>query len=406
MADTVNVVAFEGGQLRRLASGKSGREVVLALPFSRLIAKMVLVPSGEDPIAVATPILQALSPFPDEPLTVSCETVRESDSGTVVLAVAMPETPSDDLADALDAQKLQVTRIDALEVGLLRGLWSQLGGGEMRRLLVVRALDGISLLVLDGDQPQAIRFLSDATGLRRELMLLLLEAEDFGGARGLGEVVKVSVGESERLPAIEDDVLRGFGQLREIQVGEDAALVGVAERSTDPSALNALPQSWAGVLEESRFKRKLYGSLAVAGGIWLLIMAVLLGVPVVYGFMTDHQKALSKRHSRQYRAVERMREKVNLVRKYSDHANGALESMKKVSDNLPETGITLTSWSFKRDDSLRFTGEADTANLVYAFKDKMDDLFPAVELVGPSAIKNGKQKFDLVLNFRVPEDEQ
>ena len=101
-----------------------------------------------------------------------------------------------------------------------------------------------------------------------------------------------------------------------------------------------------------------------------------------------------------------MREKVNLVRKYSDHANGALESMKKVSDNLPETGITLTSWSFKRDDSLRFTGEADTANLVYAFKDKMDDVFPAVELVGPSAIKNGKQKFDLVLNFRVPEDEQ
>ncbi len=81
-----------------------------------------------------------------------------------------------------------------------------------------------------------------------------------------------------------------------------------------------------------------------------------------------------------------------------------MESMKKVSDNLP-AGITLTSWSFKRDDSLRISGEADTATLVYSFKDKMGELFPAVELVGPSAVKNGKQKFDLVLGFQEQEAE-
>ena len=405
MADTIQVAAFEGGQLHLLASGNSGREVVLGLPLSRLIAKMVRVPAGEDPVAVATPVLQALSPFPDEPLTVSCEQVSESESGSVVLAVAMPETPTDDLADALDAQKLQVTRVDALVVGLLRGIWSRLEGAGMRRLLVVRSVDGVSLLVLDGDQPSAIRFLEDSTGLRRELMLLLLEAEDFGGARDLGEIVVVSSGEADRLPEVDEDVLRSFGPVREIEVGEDAALVGVAERSSDPSSLNALPASWADVLEESRFKRKLYGSLAIAGGIWLLIMTVLLGVPVIYGFMTDHQKGLSKQHARHYRAVERMREKVNLVRKYSDHANGALEVMKKVSDNLPE-GITLTSWNFKRGDTLRFAGEADTANLVYGFKDKMGEFFPAVELVGPSAIKNGLQKFELVLSFQVQEDGQ
>ena len=52
MLQEAQVVAFEGGSLRVLASGAKGREAVLALPLSRLIAKMVRVPSGEDPVAL------------------------------------------------------------------------------------------------------------------------------------------------------------------------------------------------------------------------------------------------------------------------------------------------------------------------------------------------------------------
>lgn len=406
MADSVQVAAFEGGELRVMASKEKSNEAVLGLPLSRLIVKMVRVPeeSRGDPSAFAAPILQAMSPYPDEPLTVSCETVRETERGMVVLAAALPESASDDIAEALDAKKLNVTRIDALALGTLRGVWSALGQGDERRLVLIGGPDCVSAVVIDGDMPSAIRAISSQSDMKREVMLSLLEAEDFGGARDLSEIV--CVGE------VPSDGLETFAPIRKIEVGEDAALVGVAERALEPDSINALPASWQEVLEETRFKSKLKGRLFVAGGLWAAIMLVLFGVPIVYGYLTDHQKALCREHSRQYRAVAEMRDKVKLVQKYSDHARGALEIMKAVSDRLPQ-GVTLNSWSFRRDEGVKVSGEADEAEFVYKFKDNMSEagsedgdesVFASVTLNGPSAGRGGKQKFDLECRYELEEE--
>lgn len=393
-----------------LDSGLKAHEAVLALPLSRLIVKMVRVPdeSRDDPAAFAAPILQAMSPYPDESLTVSCETVRETERGIVVLAAALPESAADDIAEALDAAKLNVTRVDALALGTLRGVWGALSIGDdptARRLVLIAGPDCISIVILDGDAPSAIRAVGASSDLRREVMLSLLEAEDFGGSHPLKEIV--TVGE------VATDSLTAFAPVRRIDVGEDAALVGVAERTLDPTALNALPESWRDVLEETRFKTKLTRNLSVAGAIWVLVMLVLFGVPVAYGFLTDHQRALCKEHSRQYRAVATMRDKVRLVQKYSDHARGALEIMKAVSDRVPQ-GITLTSWTYRRDEGVKVSGEADEAEQVYMFKDNMaeagtegdgEPVFANVVLNGPSAGRGGKQKFDLECGYEAEEEE-
>ena len=418
MMTEAQVTAFEGGQLRIMASGVKSREAVLALPLNRLIVKMVRVPPENDPVEFSTPVLQAMSPFPDESLTVSCELVREDGSGKVVIAAALPESAADDIGEALDAAKLSVVRIDALALGLLRGVWNALGESSARRLVVIRSVGCLSLVVLDGDQPSAIRAVADSSDLRREVMLSLLEAEDFGGAKKLEEIVVVSGeaenGEADSSPLQQGEALSAFAPVRTLTVGSDAALVGVGDRTDDPSALNALPVSWREVLEETRFKAKLVRYLAIAGGIWALIMLVLFGVPVVYGFMTDHQKSLSKQHARQYKAVQDMKAKVDLVQKYSDHARGALEIMKAVSDRLPE-GITLSSWDYKRDDGVRVRGDADTAEETYAFKDAIDamsageeedgePIFGDVQLTGPNASK-GKYSFNLDCQYQKDEDE-
>ena len=108
-----------------------------------------------------------------------------------------------------------------------------------------------------------------------------------------------------------------------------------------------------------------------------------------------------------------MRDKVRLVQKYSDHARGALEVMKAVSDRLPQ-GITLTSWSFKRDEGVKVSGEADEAEQVYRFKDNMAEVgsedgeemvFAQVVLNGPSASRGGKQKFDLDCRYEEEEEQ-
>lgn len=437
MSIEAQVAAFEGGKLRVLASGETSREAVLALPLNRLLVKMVRMPPGEDPVAVAEPVLKSMSPFPDDSITVGCETVREDGDGRVVIAAALPESAADDIGEALDAEKLSVVRIDSLALGQIRGVWPSLGESSGRRLVLLDSIDCLSCIVLDGDQPSAIRAITDRSDLRREIMLSLLEAENFGGARRLDEIILVETdATSSADPADPTDskdssvtptdpagptdskdsfaALEAFAPVRRLTVGADAALVGVAERAADEGSLNALPASWRELLEETRFKAKLVRYLSIAGGIWLLIMAVLFGVPMVYDFLTDHQKSLSKQHQRQYREVKDMKAKVDLIRKYSDHARGALEIMKALSDRLPEE-ITLTTWNYKRDEGVRVSGEGDTAESVYAFKDAMDEMsagegedgeriFPTVTLNGPNASK-GRHRFDLDCQYKGEEEE-
>ena len=415
MAETIQVVAFEGGELRPLGSEIVPGEAVLALPLSRLVVKMVRVSEGEDAVAAASGILAAISPFPDEPLTVSCETVRETENGRVVLAAALPEGAADDIADALDAAKINVTRVDILSLGELRGLWPQLSNGrtDVRRLVLLKSVDCLSLFVLDDDQPSAVRAITAEGDLRREVMLSLLEAEDFGGAKPLSEIVVAG--------DVDASGLESFAPVRRLEVGEDRltlALKGVEERAEEMSSMDALPASWREVLEETRFKAKLKKFLAIAGGIWAFVMLVLFGVPVVFGFLTDRQKGLCRDHSRQYKSVLAMKEKVDLVRKYSDHARGALETMKMVSDLLPlpegsdSSCIELNSWNFRREDGehsggVKFSGEADSTALVYQFKDALVDcgLFAQVDLQGPSAGKGGRQRFDIDCRFEGEEQE-
>ena len=138
MAESVQIAVFEGGNLSVVQAREKDPEVVLALPLNRLLVKMVRVPAEnrEDPVAYATPILQAMSPYPDEPLTVTCETVGETEAGLTVIAAALPESAADDIGAALDAGKYSATRIDALALGQLRELWGALDDGraDIRRL--------------------------------------------------------------------------------------------------------------------------------------------------------------------------------------------------------------------------------------------------------------------------------
>lgn len=420
MVKAFQTAAFEGGELRVISSGVKSREAVLALPLGRLLVRLVRVAEGEDPSEKASSILTAASPFPDEPIAVGLEKVCDEAGGRAVyLAAALPEGSTDDIANALDAEKLNVVRVDALVLGELRGVWRSIGG-EGRRLVVFEGSDGLSLVVLDADLPVSIRAASLESDLKREAMLSLLEAEDFGGPKPLGEVVRVrrEAEDSAAEPAAESaaDPLASFGApVRSIEIGADAGLAGVAERTTEEGSLNAMPDSWREVLAETRFKAKLLRNMIVAVAVWVVAMAVLFGVPVAYGYMTDHQKELCKRHAKQYRAVSEKKAKVKLVRKYSDHSRGALEIMKAVSDRLPE-GVTLSSWDFTRDDGVRLRAESDDSSSAYQLKDALaemraededgggEKIFEVVRLGALSKQKDGKQKFEIECSHKTEEE--
>jgi hypothetical protein len=420
MVKELRVAAFDGGKLRFLREKDAVREIMLALPLSRTLVKMLKIAVDQDLAALAEQALKSSNPYPDETLSVCCETVRETEYGSISLAAAFPEGSSDDIAAALDEAKVNVCRIDILELGFLRMRWGDIRPdieSESRKVVIVENGGGAGIIILDGDTPSSVRTVSDCGSLSRELMLSLLEAEDFGGERKIDEIVYFGT----EAPA----QLGSFAPIRLLPPMDiDTALEGVAQRSEEENTLNILPASWQEVLEETRFKSKLLKAMTAAGGLWLVVLAVILGGPVVLGFMTDSQKELCRGHRSQYREVAQVREKVKIVRKYSDHAQGALRIMKLVSDCLPES-VELATWDFTRSDGenvgagVRFRGSAENRSDITQLKTRLEELeiaeegqeeprrlFGSVTLGSISTAKNGIQNFDIDCRYEAEEAPQ
>ena len=387
------------------------REFALALPLSRFLAKGVRVSEAEhDTLGdVAQTALDEMSPFPDEPLTASYEVVMETDDSVCAMAAALPEASSPDIADALAAAKICVTRVDVIALGWLRALWPRIAAPEAagaqqpaRRLVLFDTADGWDLIVLDDGAPSIMRGLGvaeTAAELGREVMLSVIQ----GGADGeIGDIVVFAPGEVPQ-----DFVARlgAFGPVRVEHMDDPfAGVEGCALRAAEGSALDATPASWAEIRNETRYKKRLALATGIAAAVWLALMGVLFGVPFAYDMMRDAENDKIKRHARQYKDVKDMRDKVKLVRRYSDHERGALEMFKAVVDRMPD-GITLTAFQYKRGANVHVTGEAEQPTDVYKFKESFDQItvddepiFADVRMPGVSG-RGGKNKFDIDASF-------
>lgn len=416
MTDGTKIAVFEDGELKLFGKGGAKGEAVLALPLDRFISKVVEIPANSalPESVIVSQTLQPLSPYPDTPLTVSCETLRETETGRIVLAVAVPEDSVDDIADALDANKLNVTRIDVLSLGTIRMAWQHLGFGSdaLRRLVLVVGSTSLSLFVMDGDCPVAVRAIPRDGDLKREAMLLLIEAESFADASPLVE--SVVLGECDA-SSLED-----FASIRFVDVADIDSVEGIAQRSAEENTLNALPDSWRDVLDETRFKTKMKRFAAAAIGLWIVMLAVIIGVPQYYDYLTGKQREISKAHSREYRRVREKKEQVEAVRSVFNHDLGALESLRVVASAMPE-GLVLSRWNFKRGDVLTFSGTSESGNhqSVYDFKDALsavrlsyisgdegDDETPYFQnVILPRGVvsKGSKASFDVECDFKAEE---
>ena len=391
----------------------STHEFVLSLPLSRVLVETVRVPvERRDELAdVAEETLKRISPFPDETYRAGVEVVAETDRELVAVVSALPDAVSLEIGDALDAAKARIVRTDLTALGRLRALWPRIvAGGEVGRRLVLMDLDdGWDFMVLDDGAPVVLRGLGNlatAADLGREVMLGLIRCESAAGPRDVGEIVVLTA------VAPSEDVLArlgAYGKVRVESVGEDeayAGVEGVAERTAEGATLDITPEAWDTALRESRFKRRLVASLAVAGGIWALAMGTLFGVPLGYGWLTDRQKAASKRHHAVYQKVKDTKDRVKLVQRYSDHARGALETLKVVADRMPE-GVTLSQLQFRRGDHVRVWAEAAQPTDAYAFKKALDKatldddapLFGEVTLSEVRQARGGGHRFDIEAKF-------
>ena len=404
------------------------KEVVLSMPLSSLLIKVSRTSIDErDHLAeTAGEELGKVSPFPDETPVTGIETVAETDRELVTMFAALPESSAADIGDALDEAKIRVLRTDITALGWLRTLWSRIAvssSSSSRTVILMDLDDGWDIIVLDEGSPSLLRGLgaiTDPSELAREVTLTLLQVD------ANLETSEIVVFSKHEVSPIIVEKLETFAPVRIERVEKIDAnwgVDGVARRTLEGAALDVTPIDWTELREESRFKKKLTTILSVAAAGWVLVMGTLFGGPVVYNQLTDYQKTICKRHSKAYKEVREMRDKVRLVKQYSDHARGTLEMLKAVSDRLPE-GVTLTSFNYRRGEKLSISGEAEQPTVVYDFKNALTDaaivaedaesesneseevekLFATVTLTGPSKSRNG-HKFSIECLFESPEED-
>ena len=378
-AATAEVVVEDRPLVRafRAASAKFGtREFVLSVPLSRLLVKAVRLPAEAraDLAGAAQLELDGISPFPDEALTPGAEVVAETDTEIVALVAALPAAASADVSEALATAKVHVTRTDATALGWLRGLWPQIcqTAGVARRLVLLD-LDGEwDLVFLENDAPTFVRGIGSAATpeeLVREITLSLLQRD----GEGADEVVVCSQGPEDPGTLAK---LAAFGPVRTVSVEDDfAGVEGSARRSAEDQTLDVTPEAWREARAESRFRRSMAVWLGATLGVWLLLMGVLFGYDVVYGFCTSRQKALQqeKGHRAALKNVTAMKDRVTLIERYADHAHGALEVLKIVSDTLPVAeDMTFRQFQYRRGESVRVNGTSGTREDIRSFTENLE----------------------------------
>ena len=353
-------------------------EVVLSLPLSKFLVKTTHLPAEarEDLLGAAQLELDGISPFPDEELSPGAEIVAETDKDVVTVMAALPEAAASEISEALAAAKVHVLRTDATALGWLRGLWPRLCEKQdaARRLVLLNLDEGWDLVVLDEGTPSFLRgigAISGAAELGREIMLSLLSLE--GGRGDADDVVVCSRCQPEAaiLARLED-----FGPVRVVQVEDDfAGVEGTARRMIEGAALDVTPAAWSEARIEDRFRRRLFACLSVAGGIWLALMGVLYGVDTTFDFLAGLQKSkqTEKVHAKAFKEVSAMTNRVALIERYADHAHGALEVLKTVSDCLPDSPeMAFRTFQYRRDESVKLSGNAGVREDLRSFTESLE----------------------------------
>jgi hypothetical protein len=403
--------------LKEAASFFKTREFAVSVPLSHTLIRVFRVPveERENIDLILNDEFEKASPFPDEVLQVGKEIILETSTELVVLAAAYPMKAAIELSGAFEEANVNVINTDISFLGRLRSIWSELisDNSAFRKVALCNFGDGWDMSVIDDCSPIFFRHLGVFSAEKefvREVMFSLVGISGGVGAKGADEII---IHSNDEISSSLIEALSPLAPVRIIKCEDEyGGVQGCAQRFIENDSIDITPATWRFSLIESRFISKAKTIMITVGAIWALALGTLLGVPIAFDYMADREKALIKAHEKKFKSVSDMKARVELVRQYSDHSDGMLEVLKVVSDCLPE-GTTLTSFTYKRGESVKISGEAAAENNVYDYKDELSKsgMFPKIELTGPTAVRDRLdrtrtvQKFDITASFEEEETE-
>lgn len=401
-------------QLKAGCVGVKG-PVALGLSDDQVLIRVLNLPLAERAELAEMVALQLdkYSPFPVDSMVSGFEVLRTGETGQQVLIAMVRAEFVEAQGAALRAAGVEPARVDAAILGRWRLLQD---GGHVRpqgrQIVLVLEQTNCELLLFQDGQPVILRAVNPADPAAGaatsadlvaevEFALMALDVE-------LGEVAERNLqvwASGEAPPELLSAMRETCGC--DVTVHDLAALPpvseGLARRMLGDvgDLLDLTPVGWRQTETARQLRFRLLLSAAAVMGVWLLAVATLLGGVWYQGYVLRSLRQDLERWTGPAEEVRDIRHRVSVVKQYTDRTHSGLECLREIAVLQPD-GVDLTSFTYKKGESVKLTGEAGTVDQVYAFKNKLDssELYTENVINGPHFERlRGKQVFDMELRL-------
>ncbi len=387
----------------------------LAMPSSEIIFRTLRIPSADkDEIRdIVANQVEKDAPLPPEDMVFSYEKLQENGEETTVLVAYAPSAAVEESGDIIfgGTEKAQPGRIDRIDARILGVISNALNAGVIpdkgRTICLIEEGDSAVLVILDGRIPIMIRTVcgndAGSAALKRIFKISLIQAEVEFGPEDTGNVICLEESGSILVNAEEAAASMGFS-IKNISITSiPSAAFGCAQRTLSGSSFNLFPGRWKQKLKEASFRKHRGYVISSMTCLWLIIMAVLYGWPAVLDGRIDSLNKEIARIAPASNAVRDLRNRIDIIGRYSDRKYSPLEVLLEISTALPQ-GIVLSAYRYRgAENRVQVEGRADNSTFIYDFMNKLDTIpiFAENKLIsGPTLNRQlGKNVFELSISF-------
>jgi hypothetical protein len=350
-----------------------------------------------------------ITPLPLEEVVYSFEPLDIVDGQTRVLVAIARKATVNERVEALETAGLQaeIVSVDALAMFRALGKRNLLATDDNRNVLVMLGPARADVIVYSHGVILAVRSIvlgADSESiLREELQRTFVAAEAGQPQRARGCVIFLT--HDEQAKSFAERVASGLSTATSFLTNGAVPSPGLSLclecAGTGAPPLNLLPDEWRQKRQTAAFRHHLIrGAIAVAAA-YAAALAVFVSFLVL---RTSHlhrvDKAISDRQAQFHEAKETQSQLLAMT-KQLDMKYSALEVLREVSVLLPEN-VKLTSFVYKKDQTVTVKGQAPTATLALDYQSRLEksDLFSKVVAERSATEAGGLTKFGLTCTLK------
>lgn len=386
-------------------------DVAVSVTSDQVLLRVVELPKTDEEEMRGMVELQVdkFAPFSIDNMIISHEVLAEKGDNCVVLAAAVKKSVVEGLGAELKGVGIKPARVDVDIMGrfqILRDDGRIIPEG--RQVLVILD-DAPALVVIQDSVPVAFCSFPGGADISRDELLSEIAGEAGYTLMSL-ELEHGSVGVSRLEVFTDSDLPASFLENLKKECGCEAhkeslktlppLSEGIARRAAarPGTRIDLTPASWREQEASQQQKKKTMMVSASFTAVWLLVVGGFYGYLVFQEASVRRLEAARDKWRGPADEVREMARRVRIIQQYMDRSDSALECLRETTELMPVGGIVLTSFNYKKGESLVIAGESDSRGDVLNYNARLNEskLFTQV-VPGEIKILRGKHRFSFEL---------